>query len=303
MINATNLKEKSRYEETKSSYLMMAPFLILFCIFTILPILSAIGLSFTSFDMLQPPRFIGLSNYTRLLLDDRIFLQVLKNTLIFAFVTGPLSYALSFLLAWMINEYRPFARSIWTLVFYAPSLAGSVFFVWTLIFSGDYYGPLNGVLMWLGWIKEPIDWTGNTDYVLKVVLLVQVWLSFGAGFLAFIAGLQGVDRSLYDYGRIDGIRNRWQELWNITIPSMKPQLLFGAVMQIASSFSVSEVIKAVAGFPSRGYAADTIGTYIIDYGTVRFEMGYACTLSVVLFVIMLLTNKAITKLLKGADDD
>ncbi len=292
-----------RYEETKSSYLMMAPFLILFTVFTILPILGAIGLSFTSFDMLQPPRFIGLSNYTRLLLDDKIFMQVLKNTLIFAFVTGPLSYVLSFLLAWMINEYKPVARSIWTLIFYAPSLAGNIFFVWTLIFSGDYYAPLNGLLMWLGWIKEPIDWTGNTDYVLRVVLLVQVWLSFGAGFLAFIAGLQGIDRSLYEAGRIDGIKNRWQELWYITIPSMKPQLLFGAVMQIASSFSVSEVIKAVAGFPSRGYSADTIGTYIIDYGTVRFEMGYACTLSVVLFIIMLLTNKIIMRLLKGADND
>lgn len=303
MIKSAGLKNQMRYEETKSSYLMMAPFLILFTVFTILPILGAIGLSFTSFDMLQPPRFIGLSNYTRLLLDDKIFMQVLKNTLIFAFVTGPLSYVLSFLLAWMINEYKPVARSIWTLIFYAPSLAGNIFFVWTLIFSGDYYAPLNGLLMWLGWIKEPIDWTGNTDYVLRVVLLVQVWLSFGAGFLAFIAGLQGIDRSLYEAGRIDGIKNRWQELWYITIPSMKPQLLFGAVMQIASSFSVSEVIKAVAGFPSRGYSADTIGTYIIDYGTVRFEMGYACTLSVVLFIIMLLTNKIIMRLLKGADND
>jgi multiple sugar transport system permease protein len=303
MIKSSSLKNQMRYEETKSSYLMMAPFLILFTVFTILPILGAIGLSFTSFDMLQPPRFIGLSNYTRLLLDDKIFMQVLKNTLIFAFVTGPLSYVLSFLLAWMINEYKPVARSIWTLIFYAPSLAGNIFFVWTLIFSGDYYAPLNGLLMWLGWIKEPIDWTGNTDYVLRVVLLVQVWLSFGAGFLAFIAGLQGIDRSLYEAGRIDGIKNRWQELWYITIPSMKPQLLFGAVMQIASSFSVSEVIKAVAGFPSRGYSADTIGTYIIDYGTVRFEMGYACTLSVVLFIIMLLTNKIIMRLLKGADND
>jgi multiple sugar transport system permease protein len=303
MSKSAGLKNQMRYQETKSSYLMMAPFLILFTVFTILPILGAIGLSFTSFDMLQPPRFIGLSNYTRLLLDDKIFMQVLKNTLIFAFVTGPLSYVLSFLLAWMINEYKPVARSIWTLIFYAPSLAGNIFFVWTLIFSGDYYAPLNGLLMWLGWIKEPIDWTGNTEYVLRVVLLVQVWLSFGAGFLAFIAGLQGIDRSLYEAGRIDGIKNRWQELWYITIPSMKPQLLFGAVMQIASSFSVSEVIKAVAGFPSRGYSADTIGTYIIDYGTVRFEMGYACTLSVVLFIIMLLTNKIIMKLLKGADND
>ena len=277
--------------------MMMAPFLVLFTIFTILPIIGAIFLSFTSFDMLQSPKFVGLSNYVRLMLDDKIFLKVLKNTMVFAFVTGPLSYVMSFLLAWMINEYKPTARSIWTLIFYAPSIAGNIFYIWTFLFSGDYYGIINAKLMQFGFIKEPID------YVLKVVLLVQIWLSFGAGFLSFIAGLQGIDKSLYEAGRIDGIRNRWQELWYITIPSMKPQLLFGAVMQIASSFGVSEVIKSVAGFPSRGYEADTIGTYIIDYGTVRFEMGYACTLSVVLFLIMLITNKIITKLLKGAADE
>lgn len=295
-------KKKNDWE-TRSAYAMLAPFLILFTIFTILPILCSIYFSFTSFDMLQSPKWVGFSNYIRLMLDDKIFLKVLKNTMVFAFITGPLSYVLSFLLAWMINEYRPVVRSIWTLIFYAPSLAGSIFYVWTIIFSGDYYGYLNGWLMKLSIIKEPIDWIGNTDYVLKVVLVVQIWLSFGAGFLSFIAGLQGIDKSLYEAGRIDGIKNRWQELWYITIPSMKPQLLFGAVMQIASSFGVSEVVKQVAGFPSRGYAADTIGTYIIDYGTVRFEMGYACTLSVVLFIIMLLMNKIITRVLKGGTND
>lgn len=296
-------KKKSKDWETRSAYAMLAPFLILFSVFTILPILCSIYFSFTSFDMLQSPKWVGFSNYIRLMLDDKIFLKVLKNTMVFAFITGPLSYVLSFLLAWMINEYRPVVRSIWTLIFYAPSLAGSIFYVWTIIFSGDYYGYMNGWLMKLSIIKEPIDWIGNTDYVLKVVLIVQIWLSFGAGFLSFIAGLQGIDKSLYEAGRIDGIKNRWQELWYITVPSMKPQLLFGAVMQIASSFGVSEVVKQVAGFPSRGYAADTIGTYIIDYGTVRFEMGYACTLSVVLFIIMLLMNKIITKLLKGGTND
>ncbi len=295
-------KKKNDWE-TRSAYAMLAPFLILFTVFTILPILCSIYFSFTSFDMLQSPKWVGFSNYIRLMLDDKIFLKVLKNTMVFAFITGPLSYVLSFLLAWMINEYRPVVRSIWTLIFYAPSLAGSIFYVWTIIFSGDYYGYLNGWLMKLSIIKEPIDWIGNTDYVLKVVLIVQIWLSFGAGFLSFIAGLQGIDKSLYEAGRIDGIKNRWQELWYITIPSMKPQLLFGAVMQIASSFGVSEVVKQVAGFPSRGYAADTIGTYIIDYGTVRFEMGYACTLSVVLFIIMLLMNKIITRVLKGGTND
>jgi len=298
-----NKKKHKAHWETRSSYLMLAPWLILFTVFTIVPILASIGLSFTSFNMLEKPTFVGFNNYVRLLLDDEIFLQVFKNTLVFAFVTGPVSYVLSFLLAWMINEYTPGVRSIWTLIFYAPSLAGNIFYVWTIIFSGDYYGFLNSWLMKFGMIKEPIDWIGNSSYVLGVLLTVQIWLSFGAGFLSFIAGFQGIDNSLYEAGRIDGIRYRWQELWYITIPSMTPQLLFGAVMQISSSFGVSEVIKQVGGFPTRGYAGDTIGTYIIDYGTVRFEMGYACTLSVVLFLIMVFTNSLITKLLKRNIND
>ncbi len=301
-----NIKVKKRIssQESRAAWLMLAPFLILFTIFTIIPIFSSIALSFTSFDMLQRPRFTGFTNYVRLLLDDDIFLIVFKNTLVFAFITGPVSYVLSFLLAWMINEYRPFARSIWTLIFYTPSLAGAaIFYIWPIIFSGDVYGLLNSFLMRTGIIQEQIDFLGNTEYILGVLLTVQIWLSFGAGFLSFIAGLQNVDNSLYEAGRIDGIKNRWQELWYITIPSMKPQLLFGAVMQISGSFSVSEVIRQVGGFPTKGYVGDTVGTYIIDYGTVRFEMGYACTLSVVLFLVMLFTNSIITKLLRGSGND
>lgn len=283
---------------SRSSYLLMAPFLILFTVFTLLPFFASIGLSFTSFNMLEAPRFVGWLNYVRMLLDDQIFLQVLQNTLVFAFVTGPISFALSFLLAWFINEFGAKLRSSLTLVFYAPTLAGNVFFIWTVIFSGDYYGLMNGWLMTLGLIKDPIDWIGDPNYVMTVVLVVQVWLSFGSGFLAFIAGFQSIDRSLYEAGVIDGVRNRWQELWYITLPAMAPQLLFGAVMQIGASFGVSEVIKAVAGFPTRGYAADTLGTYISDYGVVRFEMGYACAISVFLFVMMVVTNKVIFKVLK-----
>ncbi|MBP7480516.1 MAG: sugar ABC transporter permease, partial [Spirochaetaceae bacterium] len=261
----------------RESYALMAPFFILFTIFTLIPIISSIYLSFTNFNMLETPRWIGLSNYVRLLLDDQVFLTVLKNTLIFAFITGPIGYVLSFMLAWLINDYRPGPRSVWTLIFYAPTLAGNVFYIWTIIFSGDYYGLMNGWLMSLGILQEPRDWIGDTKYVLNVVLVVQLWLSFGAGFLAFIAGFQSIDKSLYEAGVIDGIKNRWQELWYITLPSMAPQLLFGAVMQISASFGVTEVVKSVAGFPTRGYAADTIGTYINDFGIVRFEMGYACT--------------------------
>jgi multiple sugar transport system permease protein len=220
---------------------------------------------------------------------------VFQNTLVFAFITGPLSYLISFLLAWFINEFRPWIRSTLTLIFYAPALAGNLFFMWAFIFSGDQYGLLNGWLMRLGAIWEPINWLWDPKYTLGVIIIIQFWMSLGAGFLAFIAGFQTVDRSLYEAGAIDGIKNRWQELWYITLPSMAPQLLFGAVMQISASFGVSYVVTSLAGFPTRRYAADTIVTYIQDHGTVRFEMGYASAIAVFMFVIMFLMNKAITK--------
>jgi multiple sugar transport system permease protein len=280
------------------SYALMAPFLLVFAAFTVIPVFAAVFLSFTSFNMLQAPKWAGWGNYVRLVLDDQLFLVVLKNTLVFAFLTGPVSYLVSFFLAWFINDFKPWVRALLTLVFYFPSLAGNVFIVWGMIFSGDAYGMVNGILMDLGLLREPVLWLQDPKHLFNVLVFVQLWLSMGASFLAFIAGFQTIDKSLYEAGVIDGIKNRWQELWYITIPSMAPQLLFGAVMQIAASFGVSEVITALGGFPTRGYAGDTVTTYIQDYGTVRFEMGYASAIAVVLFITMLLTNKVITGALK-----
>jgi multiple sugar transport system permease protein len=289
--------------KSRASYLLMAPFLFFFIVFTIVPVVSSFILSFTNFNMLQTPSWVGWLNYERLFLDDEVFLQVVQNTLIFAFITGPISYLISFLLAWFINEFRPWLRSVLTLIFYAPTLAGNLFFMWAFIFSGDQYGLLNGWLMRLGIVWEPINWLWDPQYTLGVIILVQFWMSLGAGFLAFIAGFQTIDRSLFEAGVIDGVKNRWQELWYITLPSMAPQLLFGAVMQISASFGVSFVVTSLAGFPTRRYAADTIVTYIQDHGTVRFEMGYASAIAVFMFVIMLVMNRVITRALRYLGSD
>ena len=282
----------------RACYFMLAPFMILFLIFTVVPVASAVFLSFTHFNMLEMPRWIGFSNYARLILDDQIFLKIIQNTLVFAVITGPLSYLFSFIFAWFINDLRPKLRSVMTLVFYLPSLSGNLFLVWAFIFSNDAYGFVNSTLRQLGFIQDPIEWLTNERYVLGVLIIVQLWLSLGAGFLAFIAGFQSIDRSLYEASAIDGVRNRWQELIFVTIPSMGPQLLFGAVMQISVSFGVSRVIMALAGFPTIGYSADTVVTYILDYGTVRYEMGYASAIAVLLFTAILFLNAIITKTLR-----
>ena len=277
---------------------MLAPYFILFFLFTVLPVLTSICLSFTYFNMLEWPTFNGWNNYIKLFLEDDIFLISLKNTLIFAVVTGPISYLLCLLFAWIINEFSSRIRTVLTLIFYAPSICGNAYMVWSLILSGDRYGYLNGILLKWGIINEQKLWMQDAKYILPCLIVVQLWLSLGTGFLSFIAGLQTVDKSLYEAAALDGVKNRWQELWYITLPNMKPMLMFGAVMSITQAFGVCDVTMALCGYPSTDYAARTIVTHLFDYGFTRFEMGYACAIATILFLMMILCNKAIQSLLK-----
>lgn len=287
-----------RIKKSKTSYLMLAPYLILFTFFTIAPVLVSIGLSFTYFNMLEAPDFVGWANYIKLFLDDDIFMIALKNTLLFAVITGPVSYILCVLFAWIINEFRGKMRAFLTLIFYAPSICGQAYLVWNIILNPGKTGWLNGILIKMGFLDEPLLWMQTEKYVLPVLIVVQLWLSLGTGFLSFIAGLQTVDKSLYEAAAMDGVKNRWQELWYVTLPSMKPQLMFGAVMTITSSFAIHDQLAALAGFPSVGYAAHTVVSHLVDYGTIRFEMGYASAIATLLFMVMILCNKLVQFLLR-----
>jgi ABC-type sugar transport systems, permease components len=290
--------KKKAIKASKHSYVLLAPYMILFALFTVLPVVMSLLISFTYFNMLEFPKFIGWQNYSRLFLEDDIFLIAVKNTLLFAAITGPLSYLACFIFAWIINDMRPKVRAFMTLIFYAPSISGNVYFIWQMIFSGDRYGIANGFLIKWGIMLEPIQWLKTEVYILAIIILVQLWLSLGTGFLAFIAGLQTVDKTLYEAGAVDGIRNRWQELWFITLPSMKPQLMFGAVIQLTTSFAVADVSIYLAGFPSVNYAAETIVTHLMDFGTIRFEMGFASAIATVLFALMVGTNLIVQRLLR-----
>ena len=288
------LKEIGR---NKTAYLMIAPCMILFFIFTVFPVILSIFLSFTQFNMLEMPEWIFMDNYIRLFLDDDIFMTACQNTLVFAAITGPVSYLMSLLIAWFINELTPKIRALVTLVFYAPSISGSVYLIWQTIFSDDSYGYANAWLMELGIITDPILWFHDEDYVMGLCIVVALWTSLGTSFLSFIAGLQTIDKSLYEAGAVDGVKNRWQELWYITLPTMKPQLMFGAVMSITGSFGFGSIVTALAGFPSVNYAAHTIMHHLEDYGGQRFEVGYSSAIAVVLFAVMVGCNMVIKKLL------
>ena len=295
---SAGVRLSSEMKRSLPSYLMIAPYFILFTLFTILPVAASIVLSFTDFNMLEWPEFVGWTNYIRLLVNDDLFVVALKNTLIFAVITGPVSYLMCLLFAWIINEFSGKLRAFLTLIFYAPSICGNAYMIWQIILTGDRYGFLNGILLKWDIINEAIIWMKTEKYVMPMLIVVQLWLSLGTGFLSFIAGLQTVDKSMYEAGVLDGIKNRWQELWYITLPAMKPQLMFGAVMQIPQSFAIADISIQLAGNPSVNYAGSTVVTHLLDYGTVRFEMGYASAIATILFLLMVGTNKIVQKALR-----
>ncbi len=279
------------------AYLFLLPFAAIFFCFTLAPALVSVWYSFTYFNVLEPAQFIGFENYINLFLNDDVFLIAVKNTFLIAAITGPVGYLASLMLAWFINELPRLLRAIMVVVFYAPSISGSAYLIWSIIFNGDTYGYLNAVLLNLGIINQPIQWLTDTSYMMTVVIVVSLWMSLGAGFLSFVAGFQTLDKTQYEAGYVEGISNRWQELWFITLPAMKPQLMFGAVMSISSSFSVGSITTALCGDPSTDYAVHTIINHLNDYGGVRFDMGYACAIASVLFLSMVLLNNIIQKLL------
>ncbi|MBR7133221.1 MAG: sugar ABC transporter permease [Clostridia bacterium] len=293
---------KAELKKNIPYYVLLAPFLILFTVFMLVPVISSIILSLTDFNMVQFPNWVGLDNYVRIFIDDEIFMIALKNTLVYALFSGPIGFILSFVIAWLINELGRATRTIVTLCVYTPALVGNVFFIWQYIFSSDSAGFLNNILIQLGVTSDPIYWLTDTKYNFWIVMIVIIWMSFGSGFLSFIAGLQALDRSYYEAAALDGLRNRWQELYYVTFPQMGPQLLFGAVMSISSAFAVGSVNRALTGFPSTDYSTHTILLHVTDYVDNRYELGYASALSVILLLMMILSWAIIQKVLKKFND-
>jgi multiple sugar transport system permease protein len=285
------------WRKYRAMYLFMLPFGVLFLIFVIAPVLTAVYLSFTYFNVLESPRWIGLSNYRLLFVEDDVFLIAVKNTLLFAFITGPLGYVISFTLAWFINRLR--FRQGYTLAFYTPSITSSIAMsvIWLYIFANDRYGLLNYGLMQIGLINEPVAWLYEQSTILLVIIVISLWMSMGTSFLVFLAGLQDVPRELYEAGVVDGIGNALQEVFYITLPVMRPQLLFGAVMAIVNSFAVFQVAVQVAGLPSPLYAGHTIVAHLYDFAFIRFEMGYASAIAVVLFAFTFVLSRWVMRVL------
>lgn len=273
-----------------SAYVFISPFLVVFALFVVVPVASAIGLSFTYFNTIQAPKFIGLQNYVNLITQDNSFMMyVLPNTFKFALLVGPGGYMLAFWLAWLLAQIPRRSRTLLTLAIYSPSLTAAVAMavVWLVIFSGNASGYLNSFLIGLGVINDPIQWTQSPDYLMPIMIVVTLWNSMGVGFLAMLAGILNINSELYEAGYIDGIKNRLQEVWYITIPSMKPQMLFGAVMAIVGTFQAGAIGVQLSGAnPTPQNAGQLMINHIEDYGFLRYDMGYASAISVVLLIVV-----------------
>ena len=279
-----------------SHWVLLSPFLICFALFILLPILCGIFLSFTQYDTVQAPRFVGLGNYLSIFTGDREFMQhVLPNTMIYALIVGPGGYHLSFLLAWLLSQLTKWPRTLLTIVIYSPSVLGAVAqkVVWGVIFSGDRVGYLNSLLLSLHIIDEPVLWLTSTKWLMPIMILVGLWSSMGVGFLSLVSGIMNVDGELYEAAAIDGVRKRWQEILYITIPAIRPQMLFSAVMALVGTFNSPGMGVALSGSnPTPGYAGQLIVNHMDDYGFLRYEMGYAAALSVLLLILVWLFSRA-----------
>ena len=290
----------SPMKSSRIAYLFIAPYAILFTLFIVIPVAIAIALSFTNFNTLQMPDFVGFMNYINLLTRDAIFMQyVLPNTILFAIIVGPGGYMLSFFLAWCLSQISKGPRTVLALLLYSPSMTSGVAMnvVWRIIFSGDERGYLNALLLNLGWINEPIQFLQSSEFLMPVMIIVALWSSMGVGFLAMLAGMMNIDESVYEAAEIDGLRNRMQEVFYITIPMMKPQMLFGLVMAVVNTFQVGHIGVSLSGAnPTPQYAGQLIVNLIEDYGFIRYEMGYASAASVVLLLLIYTITKQTGKM-------
>lgn len=294
----------AKRENNKNGYLFVFPYALIFTIFILVPVVLAVVLSFTNFNAIEWPDPVGFLNYITLLTNDEVFMQhVLPNTVVYAVVVGVGGYVLSFILAWALCNLSKLPRTIFALILYSPSLTTGVAMtvLWKVIFSGDQTGLLNSWLMSLGVINEPIIWLVSVDYVLPIVIIIGLWSSMGIGFLSMIAGILNSDESLYEAAAIDGVKNRFQEMIYVTIPQMKPQMLFAAVMAIVNAFQNGTISALLVGNPSPSYASQLIVNHIEDYGFLRYEMGYAAAVSVALLLIVQIFSKAANALLVEKD--
>lgn len=278
-------KQKKMSLKTKNTilgYTFLLPNIIGFTIFTLIPILVALVLSFTSWDGFGEINFIGIENFVRLFSDD-IFKTSMWNTLIFTAGSVPITLLLALGVAMLMNKGLKGIR-IFRAAFFLPyvTAALAIAVVWQLLYHPTM-GPINQVLMGLG-IENPPKWLSSTKMAMLSVIIMYVWKMIGYYMVIFLAGLQGVPKQLYEAAEIDGA-NGWRKFINITIPMLSPVIFFTTIMGIINSFKVfTEVYALTGGGP--GYSTNVMVYNIYVESFQKYNLGYASAMSYVLFAII-----------------
>jgi multiple sugar transport system permease protein len=284
---------------------LQLPFIVLFLLFIIIPTVVAFVLSFTDFNSIQSPNWVGAENYINILTNDDVFAgHALPNTIKFAIIVGVFGYILSFVLAWILAQVPRVPRTIMAAMLYLPSMTGPTMMqnVWQIIFAGDKVGYLNALLLKLDIIQTPIIWLSDSNYIMTIMIVVSLWSCMGIGFLSMLAGILNVNRELYEAAHIDGVSNRLQEVIYVTIPAIKPHMMFGAIMSIVNAFQNANIGVQLSGAnPTPGYGGQLLITHADEHAFVRYEMGYSAAISVIVLIIIWVISQLSKKVFKDKE--
>jgi multiple sugar transport system permease protein len=274
---------KKASSDTLSAYLFVGPTLSGYLLFVLGPLIAAIVLSFTHYDMMSPPRLVGFGNYARLISDVRLAI-VYKNTALFAVTAVILTVGTGTLLGVAVNKRLPgFLKYILRTAYFFPVLVGMIYaaMVWKFLFNRD----LGVVNYYLHFFNVPaIPWLTSSTWAIWSVILVYVWKNVGFTMLTTLAGLQNISEELYEAAKIDGAKPHTR-LFRITIPLLSPVILFNVTITMINTLQEFDSIVALTnGGP--GDASRTVVMYIYDKAFRSFDMGYASAIAVTLFVVI-----------------
>ena len=264
-------------------YLFLTPALLVILVFVVYPMVAVIFYSFTSYDIITPPKWIGLKNFQDLIVDSNFWLA-LRNSLVYLIVT-PVLIVLSIILAIIVNRKLP-GINLFRGLYYIPAISGSIAvgIIWRWIFDAQG-GMLNGVLIWLGLLKEPVQWLATPSLTIPIAMLLTIWMGMGYYMMIFLAGLQNIPEELYDAALIDGC-NSWQKHFYVTLPGLRPQV---TMVLVVSSLAAMEVFNEIyvlfgqlGGIMNSGFTM----VFYMWYKAFRLQhAGYASAIAIALLVI------------------
>ena len=275
--------------EQRCSYLFIAPAIILFFVFVFIPVIASLLLSFTKYNILSPPQWVGLDNYRQIFLNDPRFWKALRNTAVYVVGVVPVGIWLSLLLAVAIDQKIRF-KNFYKTLFFMPVVTSVIAYsvIWRWLFAGEKYGLINHWLIKIG--LSPVDWLMSPTWILPAIMIMAIWGGLGYNIFLLLVGLQTIPNTFYEAAEVDGATS-WHKFWHITLPLLRPTLLFVVIMSVINSFQVFEQVYIMTAGTSEGVggvldSALTLVSYLYEKGFRRFEMGYASAIAYILFGVI-----------------